>query len=203
MKDIIGRAKIKSTNLPRKLEINNVDVYNKPKIADAFNDFFTNIGQRLASQILKSSKTFETCINKVNIIMVSKPLPIKELKDAFFLLKIKKARVLVMLVLILLKNALGVLCEALIYLISAISLKGVFPDHLKIAKATPIYKPGDSSDISNYKPISVLPCFSKILERLMYNRFYKYLKESNILYEKQFGFQSGYPTNDAIVDNCF
>ena len=171
MKDIIGRAKIKSTNLPRKLEINNVDVYNKPKIADAFNDFFTNIGQRLASQILKSSKTFETCINKVNIIMVSKPLPIKELKDAFFLLKIKKARVLVMLVLILLKNALGVLCEALIYLISAISLKGVFPDHLKIAKATPIYKPGDSSDISNYKPISVLPCFSKILERLMYNRF--------------------------------
>ena len=56
--------------------------------------------------------------------MVSKPLPINELKDAFFLLKIKKARVLMMLVLILLKNALGVLCEALIYLISAISLKG-------------------------------------------------------------------------------
>ena len=65
MKDIIGRTKIKSTNLPRKLEINNVGVYNKPKIADAFNDFFTNIGQRLASQIPKSSKTFETCINKV------------------------------------------------------------------------------------------------------------------------------------------
>ena len=124
MKDIIGRPKIKSTNLPRKLEINNVGVYNKPKIADAFNDFFTNIGQRLDSQIPKSSKTFETCINKVNAIMVSKPLPINELKDAFFLLKIKKARVLMMLVLILLKNALGVLCEALIYLISAISLKG-------------------------------------------------------------------------------
>ena len=45
----------------------------------------------------------------------------------------------------------------------------------------------------------VLPCFSKILERLMYNRFYKYLKENNILYEKQFRFQSGYSTNDVIV----
>ena len=64
---------------------------------------------------------------------------------------------------------------------------------------TPIYKAGDNSDISHYRPISVLPCFSKILERLMYNRLYKYLKENNILYEKQLGFQGGYSTRDAIV----
>ena len=84
MKDIIGKAKIKSTNLPRKLTINKVDVYNKPEIADAFNDFFTNIGQKLANQIPKSSKTFETYINKANVIMESKPLLISELKDACF-----------------------------------------------------------------------------------------------------------------------
>ena len=54
------KSKIKSTNIPRKLTINKVDVYNKPEIADAFNDFFTNIGQKLASQIPKSSKIFET-----------------------------------------------------------------------------------------------------------------------------------------------
>ena len=47
--------------------------------------------------------------------------------------------------------------------------------------------------------MSVLPWFYKILERLMYNRLYKYLKENNILYEKPFGFQSGYSFNDAIV----
>ena len=49
MKDIIGKSKIKSTNFPRKLTINKVDVYNKPERADAFNDFVTNIGQKLAS----------------------------------------------------------------------------------------------------------------------------------------------------------
>ena len=54
MKAIIGKSKIKSTNLPSKLTINKVDVYNKPEIADAFNNFFTNIGQKLASQIPKS-----------------------------------------------------------------------------------------------------------------------------------------------------
>ena len=64
---------------------------------------------------------------------------------------------------------------------------------------TPIDKAGDSSDISNYRPVSVLLYFSKILECLMYYRLYKYLNENNISYEKQFGFQSGYSTNDAIV----
>ena len=78
MKDIIGKAKIKSTNLPRKLTINRVDIYNKREIADAFNDFFTNIGQKLASQIPKSSKTFETYIKKMNVIMKSKPLSIND-----------------------------------------------------------------------------------------------------------------------------
>ena len=83
MKDIIGKSKIKSKSLPRKLTINKVDVYNKTEIADAFNDFFTNVGQKLASQIPKSSKTFETQINIVNVIMDSKPLSIIELKDVF------------------------------------------------------------------------------------------------------------------------
>ena len=44
MKEIIGKSKIKSTNIPRKLKINNVGVYNKREIADTFNYFFTNIG---------------------------------------------------------------------------------------------------------------------------------------------------------------
>ena len=76
---------------------------------------------------------------------------------------------------------------------------GVFPDNLTIAKVTRIYKAGDNSDISNYRPISVLPCSSKILERLMYDRFYKYLKENTIFYEKPFGFQGAYSTNDAFI----
>ena len=81
-----------------------------------------------------------------------------------------------MLVLILSKNALGCFPNPLIYLFQLSLEKGVFPDDLKIAKVTPIYKTGDNSDISNYRPISAPPCFSKILERLMYNCLYKYLK---------------------------
>ena len=102
MKDIIGKSKIKLTNLPRKLTI--VDVYNKP---DAVNDSFTNIGQKLANQIPKSSKKLETYINKVNVIIDSKPLLINELKDPFFSLKVNKSSVFTMLVSIVIKNAFG------------------------------------------------------------------------------------------------
>ena len=66
-------------------------------------------------------------------------------------------------------------------------------------KVIPMYKPDNSSNISNYGPISVLSCFSKILERIMYNCLQKYLKDQNILYDKQFGFQTGNSTENAIA----
>ena len=67
--------------------------------------------------------------------------------------------------------------------------KGIFPDQLKLAKVTPIFKTGEKFKFTNYRPISVLPCFSKILERIMNNKLYKHLQENNILSRKQFGFQ--------------
>ena len=77
--------------------------------------------------------------------------------------------------------------------------KEVFPYALKIARVTSLFKGGGPSNISNYRPISVLPCFSKILERIMYNRLYKYLTTEKLLYLKQFGFQTGLSTEHGIV----
>ena len=78
-------------------------------------------------------------------------------------------------------------------------VKGIFPDDLKIACVTPVFKGDDEKDLENYRPISVLPCFSKILERIMYNRLYNHLIKNNILYSKQFGFQKGHSTEYAII----
>ena len=59
---------------------------------------------------------------------------------------------------------------------------GVFPDHLKLAMITPISKGGSKLDVSNYRPVSVLPIISKVLEKLMLTRLTKYLDKSKILY---------------------
>ena len=60
---------------------------------------------------------------------------------------------------------------------------GIFPDSLKIARVTPLYKSGDSRRFSNYRPVSVLSCFSKMFERIIYTRLFNYLlkKKSFIL----------------------
>ena len=77
---------------------------------------------------------------------------------------------------------------------------GIVPDCLKIARVTPIYKSGDESKVINYRPISILPCFSKLLELIMYNRLYKYLIDNELLYKKQFGFQTGHSTSHAVLE---
>ena len=81
------------------------------------------------------------------------------------------------------------------------SLKtGVVPEQLKIAKVIPIYKKEDVEVFSNYRPVSVLPCFSKILERLMFNRCMDYIDKNSILNEKQFGFRTNHSTYMAIIE---
>jgi hypothetical protein len=77
---------------------------------------------------------------------------------------------------------------------------GVFPDKMKIAKIVPIYKSGPATDLINYRPISVLPAFSKILEKLMYNRMVSFLNKFNILHSAQYGFRPGHSTEHALID---
>ena len=80
-----------------------------------------------------------------------------------------------------------------------LSLKsGTFPEKLKIARVIAVFTYGDTSLMTNHRPMSIFPCFSKMLERIMYDRLYKYLTENNLLYCKQFGFQKGYSPEHAI-----
>jgi hypothetical protein len=76
---------------------------------------------------------------------------------------------------------------------------GFFPQRLKLARVIPLYKSGDSQLFSNYRPVSVLPFFAKILERLMYNRLYEFINKHNILYKYQFGFRQSHSTNMALI----
>ena len=80
-----------------------------------------------------------------------------------------------------------------------LSLQKGFLEELEIAQVTSIFKADDVNKLGNYRPISVLLCFSKLLERIMYNRLFKYLIPNEILYKKQFGFQEGHSTKHAII----
>ena len=82
--------------------------------------------------------------------------------------------------------------------------KGTFPDLMKIGNICPVYKKGNPQTLGNYRPVSTLPLFGKIFEKIIYSRLYNYLISKNIIYEKQFGFRKGHSTSHAInysVDN--
>ena len=76
---------------------------------------------------------------------------------------------------------------------------GLFPDLCKLAKVIPIYKGEDELLCENYRPISLLPIFSKIFEKVIYTRMYTFLSDNNLIYSKQFGFRSNHSTNHALV----
>ena len=78
--------------------------------------------------------------------------------------------------------------------------EGVFPDKMKIAKLSPIFKRGNNLQTETYRSISVLAVFSKILEKILYNRVHNYFVENKILFPKQFVFQINTLTEHAVLE---
>ena len=137
-------------------------------------------------------------MKKVSSEMENEPLSVNKLKDAFFSLKINKSTGRDDINYNVVSKCFGELCNPLKHILDLSFENGIFPDSLKIEKVTPVCKSDDSSSLSNYRPISVFPYFSKMLERIMYTRLYNYLQANKIIYSKQFGFQTGHSTDHAI-----
>ena len=78
--------------------------------------------------------------------------------------------------------------------------EGIFPECFKRAEIIQIFKSGDSNSTANCRCISMLPCLSKIFEKIMCARLDSYLKSNNILCTNQFGFRKNYNESDAIIE---
>ena len=87
----------------------------------------------------------------------------------------------------------------LTHLINLSVAQGDFPNELKLAKVLPIYKSKEEHSTQNYGPISVLPYFSKIYERAIYNHLIHYINSNDILYDEQFRFRKGHSTSHVII----
>ncbi|XP_054267049.1 uncharacterized protein LOC128989202 [Macrosteles quadrilineatus] len=99
----------------------------------------------------------------------------------------------------ILKSIIHHIIDPLTELINLCLVKGVFPECLKIARTVPIHKKGDFSVISNYRPISILPVLSKILESIIKSQLLDYFEENNLLSTSQHGFRRGRSTVTALI----
>ena len=91
------------------------------------------------------------------------------------------------------------LLQPLIHLINCSLQSGIFPDELKLARVVSIFKAGNPALMSNYRPISVLATFSKIIEKIVYNHLLDFLSKNEALYKFQFGFRPSDSTQHAII----
>ena len=100
----------------------------------------------------------------------------------------------------IIKNTISAIIQPLNHIFNLSFKSGIFPDHFKISKIIPLLKDGDPKLASNYRPISLLPSISKILERLMFKRLSNYLDSLKFFNESQYGFRRNRSTELALLD---
>ena len=123
-----------------------------------------------------------------------------EIEEIMMKLDIKKAIDIYGISPKLVKISANVISNPLCIIFNKSFQEGMFPNMLKTANIFPIYKADSKLKACNYRPISILPILSKILEKLMHQRIIKFITKHKILYEHQFGFQKGKSTEHAILD---
>ena len=94
----------------------------------------------------------------------------------------------------------SVIVTPLCYIYNLSLTTGIFPTLLKTAKVVPIFKKGEHSNISNYRPISLLSAFSKIFESIVSQRLHIFFNKFNVLYNYQYGFRKFHSTKLALID---
>ena len=96
------------------------------------------------------------------------------------------------------KDALNAVLPQFTHLLNMSLRQAKFPDAWKIATVIPIYKGGNSEDVTNYRPISLLPIPGKILETIIHAQFIRYLEHHKLINNLQHGFRQNHSTNGAI-----
>ena len=187
----------KSKSTINLFEDNNL-ITDQKEVADKFNTFFTNIGPTLSEQITDLGHHFSeflpTPYKKTFFLTPTTPneiaLEIRCLSDNTASdIPIKLIKIGAEPISITLSNIFNHSFQT-----------GTYIDKFKFALVSPIHKGDSKLSLTNYRPITVLPIFSKILERVMHRRLLNFLSQNNLLFEHQFGFQPKRTTNMAILD---
>lgn len=171
---------------------NGIETKNNQEACNIFNKFFSTIGQNLANNIPASSTCPFQNIPRVRESIFLRPSSPNEIVFLIQNLNNKKSSGPDNIPAAILKANASIFAKILSQIFNLIVQTGSYPDCLKIAKVVPIYKSGDTRDCNNYRPISTLSVFNKILEKLLVTRLIGFLNQHDVLYNLQYGFRQGY-----------
>jgi len=197
--DLMGKNRKKSDKIDH-LTSNNVNYSDDKAIADIFNSFFATVGSDLAKTFNQGESYKDYLTNDIQSSMYIPPTEKVELLTLLKGLDKKKASGMDGISPSIVCQVADSIVDPLVHISNLSFEQGVFPSKLKISKVIPLYKKSERSDPSNYRPISLLSIFSKIIEKLMHKRLYSYLTKYNILFDLQFGFRENHSTVLALIE---
>ena len=192
-------------NYPEKLfatnEENSNSVSGNKNIANLFNKYFTEVGPNLAKSIPYvnniNNKIDSSKYSKFNLLTVDEAI----VKDIILNLNDNKSEGLDQIPTILIKACLTNILTPLTYIFNKIITTGIVPNGLKLAKVIPIYKgKGSRSSCLNYRPISILPAYSKIFEKVINLQLQLHLQSEQVITSCQYGFQRKKGACDALIE---
>ena len=179
-----------------------VRLENMNDVTNEFNSYFVNVGPKLAknidnhddsglgtiegSRVLQSmylSDISESDILKIVSILQNKTSTDNDGLDMFII-----------------KRTIDCIVEPLCYIFNLSFHTGTFPDKMKVAKVIPFFKEGDKHMFSNYRPVSLLSQFSKILEKIFVQKLDCFIENNGLLNECQYGFRTGRSTASAVMN---
>ena len=200
VKSIISTKPTQSSS-PSSININSTLTSDPTIIANAFNDYFSNVAENIRKKKSFSSKSYRNFLGQPcnNSFFIS-PVDKTEIISCISSLATNKGsgpfRIPVR-ILQLLKHDIS---EPLSELINLSFSTGIFPTKLKTAKVIPVFKKYSPLECTNYRPISLLSTIDKIFEKLMYSRIIKFLEKFKCIYPLQFGFRQNHSTNHALIN---
>ena len=176
-------------------------INDKKEVSNKFNEFYVNVGPSLAKKIpTVNNDPLEYLNGSYNNSLFLNPVVEEEVYKIIMNIKNNKANGYDDISINIVKKVVHCILYPQTKIANMSFSQGIFPNCLKHAKVVPVYKAGDVDIFSNYRPVSVLPVFSKVLERLFHVRLYKYVESNNILYDGQYGFREKYSTLLALLD---
>jgi hypothetical protein len=182
------------------LEIDSELVMDQQDVSQKFNEFFINSVDKLI-HLNKNRKIDHSTTNDViqnpNVLFLV-PVTEEEVLQVTSKLKTKTSAGYDEIPDMIVKQCIQFIKKPLTFIFNLSLSSGIFPDQMKIAKVRPIFKKGQKQNIANYRPISILSVFSKILETLMYNRVENFLHKFNLISNAQNGFRKKKSTLTAI-----
>ena len=198
---LIGRKNDKSS-ISDMFLINSKLESDAGRISNGFCDFFTDVGRSCAAKIGPSKKSSEVYLgnNPNDSTMYMYPTDPEEIKKIMQKMKPKKSAGHDGISTKLLKSLTDVISIPLAVVLNKSLAEGIVPDEMKIAKVIPIYKSKDHQSFTNYRPISLLPATSKVMEKIVHKRLYGFLNMHHILYNSQYGFRPKHSTLNGISE---